>query len=153
MLPCQRDVTHRFSIRITIHDTVILQTVFVYQVTTTIEKMTTSTPSFEVDFTTLVTEFQNTSNPIEESSVDGNERSLNHDEPSEYNIIVALAIIGVFGVLSNVAVLAVLLQKRNRKLATNRYLINIAISEYTTATSSTSPSVSTQPLPHQHRHQ
>ena len=109
--------------------------------------------SFDLDFTTLVTEFQNTSNPIEESTVDGNERSLNHDEPSEYDIIVALAIIGAFGVLSNVSVLAVLFQKGNRKLATNRYLINIAISEYTTATSSIYPIVSIQPLPHQHRYQ
>ena len=132
------------------HDTVSIWTVFDYQLTTTIEKTTTSSPLFDVDFKVLATEFQHTSNPTEDTKIVGNATSLDRGLSLKYEILTGLTIIGVFGVLSNVAVLAVLLQKRNRKLAT--YLINIVIGEYTTATSSTSPSVNLQPLRHQSRH-
>ncbi|KAI0237329.1 hypothetical protein LSAT2_012172 [Lamellibrachia satsuma] len=47
----------------------------------------------------------------------------------KFDIITVLAIFGMTGVLSNVAVLAVLFKKENRKLATSRYLINLAISD------------------------
>ncbi|KAI0221126.1 hypothetical protein LSAT2_027468 [Lamellibrachia satsuma] len=134
------------------HDTVSIWIVFDYQMTTTIEKMTTSSPSFDVDFTNLATEFQHASNSTEDTKIVGNATSLDRSLSFKHDIITGLTIIGVIGILLNVAALAVLLQKGNRKLATNRYLINIAIGEYTTATSSTSPSVSIQQLPHQHRH-
>ena len=129
------------------HDTFSISIVFDCQLTTTNEKMTTSSPSFDVDFTTPAIEFQHASNSTEDTKIFGNATSLDRGLSLKYDLIIGLTIIGVFGVLSNVAVLAVLLQKGNRKLATNCYLINIAIGEYTTATSSTSPSVRIQTLP------
>ena len=47
------------------------------------------------------------------------------------NVITCVSIIGIVGLLMNVAVLVVLFQKNNRKQATNRYLMNLAISEST----------------------
>ncbi|KAI0215743.1 hypothetical protein LSAT2_032192 [Lamellibrachia satsuma] len=47
----------------------------------------------------------------------------------EVDIITAMATIGIVGVLSNIAVLVVLFKKENRKLATNRYLTSLAISD------------------------
>ncbi|KAI0232827.1 hypothetical protein LSAT2_016884, partial [Lamellibrachia satsuma] len=92
--------------------------------------MASSSPHLDVDFTTIATAFQHFNNPIDETRV-GNATSLDRGtSPPYYGTIAALTIIGVFGVWSNVAVLTVLLQKRSRKLATNRYLINIAISEF-----------------------
>ncbi|KAI0212089.1 hypothetical protein LSAT2_003020, partial [Lamellibrachia satsuma] len=92
--------------------------------------MASSSPNLDVDFTTIATAFQNGSNPTGETRVVGNATSLGRGmSPPQYDTIAALTIVGVFGILSNVAVLAVLLQKRNRKLETNRYLTNIAISE------------------------
>ncbi|KAI0232408.1 hypothetical protein LSAT2_017231 [Lamellibrachia satsuma] len=94
--------------------------------------MTTSSPNLDVDFTTLAIEFRNASYQNENTTAIGNATSLGRGMPSpNFYIITALAIIGIAGVLSNVAVLAVLFQKENRKLATNRYFINLAISEFT----------------------
>ena len=45
-------------------------------------------------------------------------------------IIIVIGIISVMGVLSNSAVLAVLLQKKHRKLAANLYLVNLAVGTY-----------------------
>ena len=88
-----------------------------------------SSPHIDVDFTTIATAFQSGSNPTVENSL-GNANSLGRGmTPPQYGTIAALTIIGVIGVLSKVAVLAVLLQKGNRKVATNSYLINIAIGE------------------------
>ena len=42
-------------------------------------------------------------------------------------IDVMLGFLGIMGVLSNVAVLWVLFQKKHRKLAANLYLVNLAI--------------------------
>ncbi|KAI0241259.1 hypothetical protein LSAT2_031401, partial [Lamellibrachia satsuma] len=97
---------------------------------TTTYTMTTSSSYIDVDFTTLPTTFQNTSIPTDETRIVGNATSLGRGmSPPQYGIIAILTIIGVFGVLSNVSVLAVLLQKGKRKLATNRYLTNVAISD------------------------
>ena len=94
--------------------------------------MTTSSPNLDVDFNTLGTEFQNASYQNENTTDVGNATSLGHGMPSpNFYVITTLATIGIAGVFSNVAVLAVLFQKENRKLATNRYLINLAISEST----------------------
>ena len=41
-----------------------------------------------------------------------------------------IGIISVLGVLSNSAVLAILLQKKHRKLAANLYLVNLAVGMY-----------------------
>ncbi|KAI0221125.1 hypothetical protein LSAT2_027467 [Lamellibrachia satsuma] len=91
--------------------------------------MTTSSPSFDVDFTTLAIEFQHASNSTEDTKIVGNAISLDRGLSLKYDLITGLVIIGVFGVLSNVSVLVVLLQKGNRKLATNCYLTNIAIGD------------------------
>ncbi|KAI0220169.1 hypothetical protein LSAT2_028314 [Lamellibrachia satsuma] len=99
--------------------------------------MTTSSPNLDVDFTTLGTEFQNASYQNENTADVGNATSLGRGMPSpkipspNFDILTTMATFGVTGVLSNVAVLAVLFKKENRKLATNRYLINLAISEST----------------------
>ena len=93
--------------------------------------MTTSSPNLHKDFTTLATEFRNASYQNENTTVVGNVTSLSHGmPPPTLYVIVTMAIISIAGVLSNVAVLAVLFKKENRKLAVNRFLINIAISEY-----------------------
>ena len=75
------------------------------------------------------TEYDNTSDLVANMSAAG---SKAHDvwSSSAVVILAALTTIGVTGVLSNIAVLAVLFMKKNRKLATNRYLINLAFSEY-----------------------
>ena len=94
--------------------------------------MTTSSPNLDVDFTTLATEFQNASYQNENTTDGGNATSLGRGMPSpNFYDITTLAVIGIAGVLSNVAVLAVFFQKENRKVATNRYLISLAISEST----------------------
>ena len=94
--------------------------------------MKTSSPNLDVDFTTLVTDFRNASYHNENTTDVGNATSLGRGMPSpNFKDITTLAIISIFGVLSNVAVLAVLFKKENRKLAANRYLSNIAISEST----------------------
>ena len=78
-------------------------------------------------FTNQVTRmFQNASNVTDDVIAGGNRTSVTSPD---YGIIVGLAVIGAAGTLSNIAVLAVLLQKKNRQLATNRYLVNLAISE------------------------
>ena len=108
-----------------------LRMVFVYQLKITYS-MTTSSPNLDVDFTTFGTEFQNTSFQNENTTAIGNATSQGRGMPSpKFDIITTLATFGMTGVLSNVAVLAVLFKKENRKLATNRYLINLAISEST----------------------
>ena len=105
--------------------------VFIYQLKMTYS-MTTSSPNLDVDFTTLATEFRNASYQNENTTDVGNATSLGRGIPSpNFYLITTLAIIGIAGVLSNVAVLAVLFQKENRKLAANRFLINIAIGEST----------------------
>ncbi|KAI0221050.1 hypothetical protein LSAT2_027525, partial [Lamellibrachia satsuma] len=94
--------------------------------------MTTSSPNLDVDFTTLATEFRNASYLNENTTDVGNATSLGRGMLSpNFYVITTLAILGIAGVLSNVAALAVFFQKENRKLATNRYLINLAISEST----------------------
>ena len=105
--------------------------VFVYQLKMT-HSMTTSSPNLDVDFTTLATEFRNASYQNENTTDVGNATSLGRGMPSpNFYDITALVILGIAGVLSNVAALAVFFQKENRKVATNRYLINLAISEST----------------------
>ena len=94
--------------------------------------MTTSSPNLDVDFTTLGTEFQNASYQNENTTDVGNATSLGRGMSSpNFYLITTLAVIGIAGVLSNVAALAVFFQKENRKVATNRYLINLATSEST----------------------
>ncbi|KAI0226952.1 hypothetical protein LSAT2_022587, partial [Lamellibrachia satsuma] len=101
--------------------------IFVFQLKMTYS-MTTSSPNINVDSTTLATEFQNASYQNENTTDVGNATSLARGMPSpKFHIITALGTFGVTGVLSNIAVLAVLFKKENRKLATNRYLINLAI--------------------------
>ena len=108
-----------------------LRMVFIYQLKMTYS-MTTSSPNLDVDFTTLATEFRNASYQSGNKTDVGNATSLGRGMPSpNYYLITTFVIIGIAGVLSNVAVLAVLFQKENRKLAANRFLINIAISEST----------------------
>ena len=51
--------------------------------------------------------------------------------PPSVNVITCVSIFGILGLLMNIAVLVVLFQKKNRKVATNRYLVNLAISEST----------------------
>ncbi|KAI0235228.1 hypothetical protein LSAT2_014295 [Lamellibrachia satsuma] len=92
--------------------------------------MTTSSPNLDVDFTTLATEFRNASYQNANTTDVDNTTSLGRGMPSpNFYVITALTTIGIAGVLSNVAVLAVLFKKENRKLAANRFLINIAISD------------------------
>ncbi|KAI0235227.1 hypothetical protein LSAT2_014294, partial [Lamellibrachia satsuma] len=92
--------------------------------------MTTSSPNLDVDFTTLGTEFKNASYQNENTTDVGKATSLGRGMPSpKIDIIATLASFGTTGVLLNVAVLAVLFKKENRKLAANSYLINIAISD------------------------
>ncbi|KAI0210919.1 hypothetical protein LSAT2_004295 [Lamellibrachia satsuma] len=94
--------------------------------------MTTSSPNIDVDFTTLATEFRNASYQNENTTDVGNATSLGRGMPSpDFYLITTLAIIGIAGVLLNVAALAVFFKKENRKFATNSYLINLAISEST----------------------
>ena len=112
-------------------EVIILRMVFIYQLKMTYS-MTTSSPNLDVDFTTLATEFRSASYQNENTTDVGNATSLGYGMPSpDFYIITALTIIGIAGVLSNVAVLAVLFQKENRKRAANRFIINIAISEST----------------------
>ncbi|KAI0231618.1 hypothetical protein LSAT2_018024 [Lamellibrachia satsuma] len=92
--------------------------------------MTTSSPNLHVDFTTLATEFRNASYQNENTTDVGNATSLGRGMPSpNFCLIATMAIITIASVLSNVAVLAVLFKKENRKLAANLFLINIAISD------------------------
>ncbi|KAK2172170.1 hypothetical protein NP493_981g00020 [Ridgeia piscesae] len=74
------------------------------------------------------TEYENISDLVANMSAAG---SRAHDVWSSAAVVIltALTTIGVAGVLSNIAVLAVLFKKTNRKLATNRYLINLAVSD------------------------
>ena len=76
------------------------------------------------------TEFENSSDLSGNMTVGGITTSYRVWNSLEVDIITAMATIGIVGVLSNVAVLAVLFKKENRKLATNRYLTSLAISEY-----------------------
>ncbi|KAI0220019.1 hypothetical protein LSAT2_028450 [Lamellibrachia satsuma] len=99
----------------------------------TLDSTATSSPNFDVDFTTLATEFRNASYQNENTTDVGNTTSLGRGMPSpNFYLITTMAIISIDTVLSNVAVLAVLFQKENIKLAANRYLINIAIIGSTT---------------------
>ena len=110
---------------------ITLQMVFVYQLKMTYS-MTTSSPNIDVDFTTLPTEFRSASYQNENTTDVGNATSLGRGMPSpNVYLITTLVTIGIAGVLLNVPVLAVLFKKENRKLAANRYLINLAISEST----------------------
>jgi len=90
-----------------------------------------TTPAYcSGDVTSLAMEFQNTSCPNDNTSFVGNRTSYHHATPIGFDIVTALVVIGVAGVLSNIPVLAVLFKKDNRKIATNIFLFNIAISKY-----------------------
>ncbi|KAI0231617.1 hypothetical protein LSAT2_018023 [Lamellibrachia satsuma] len=91
---------------------------------------TTSSANLDMDFTTLATEFRNESYNNEITTDVGNATSLGRGMQSpNFYLITTLATIGIAGVLSNVAVLAVLFKKENRKRAANLFIINIAISD------------------------
>ena len=95
-------------------------------------EITTSSPYLDADVTSVVSQFQNASHVNEDGigGVNGTSGpSASVGRSPDYGIIAGFAAIGISGILSNFAVLAVLLQKKNRQLATNRYLVNLAISE------------------------
>ena len=102
------------------------------QVTTTLMELTKSYSHLNAGVTSIISQFKNARHMNVDDIVGGNgtsEPSTRIERSPDYYIIAGFAVIGVTGILSNFDVLAVLIQKKNRQLATNRYLVNLAISE------------------------
>ena len=96
-----------------------------------IRKTTTSSPYVDMDVTTLAAEFQNANSSFEGSFTVDVATSPRVSRSPSVTVITCVSLFGIVGLLMNIVVLVVLFQKINRKHATNRYLINLAISEST----------------------